>query len=118
MTRSNNPDEKIQTFGDGFYGMYQENENLSSVISYPDRGSWGNSGYRGNCSGYLVKDLILRFDCKSVFDPAEGGGTVKDVVSGINRYGQKNNSCEGRDLKTGFDILNGQMPSEHCYNPA
>jgi hypothetical protein len=92
--------------------MYQENENLSSVVSYPERGPWGDSGYRGDCSGHLVKDLILRFDCKSVFDPAEGGGTVKDVVSGINKYRQKNISYEGRDLKTGFDILNGQMPSE------
>jgi hypothetical protein len=80
MSRTRNLEEKIQTYGDGFYGMYRNNENLNSVVSYPNRGPWGDSNYRGNCSGHLVKDLILRFKCQSVFDPAEGSGTVREVV--------------------------------------
>jgi len=86
MSRSENLEEKLKAFGDGFYGLYEENKELCSVVSYPDRGPWGDSRYRGNCSGYLVKDLILRFGCKSVFDPAEGSGTVRDVVAGINQF--------------------------------
>jgi len=31
---------------------------MDSVISYKDRGPYGNNSYRGNCSGYVIKDLI------------------------------------------------------------
>ena len=110
MSRSTDLEEKIQSFGDGFYGLYNENKNLSSVVSYPDRGPWGDSKYRGNCSGHLVKDLILRFNCESVFDPAEGSGTIRDVVDGINMYRQKRIAYEGRDLKTGYDIMTDPIP--------
>ena len=101
MSRSQNLEEKLSAFGNGFYGLYDENLNLCSVVSYPDRGPWGDPSFRGNCSGYLAKDLILRFGCRSVFDPAEGSGTVRDVVQGINRYRGKNVRYEGRDLSQG-----------------
>jgi len=110
LSRSENLEERLKALGSGFYGLYQENTELCSVVSYPDRGPWGDSGYRGNCSGYLVKDLILRFKCQSVFDPAEGSGTVRDVVSGINRYLAKDIDYEGRDLKMGWNILTGELP--------
>jgi len=112
MSRSEDLEERLRAFGNGFYGLYQENRGLCSVVSYPDRGPWGSSGYRGNCSGYLVKDLILRFKCQSVFDPAEGSGTVRDVVSGINRYLRQEIDYEGRDLKKGWDILSRPLPEK------
>lgn len=112
MARSDSLEEKLKAFGNGFYGLYEEDQALCSVVSYPDRGPWGNAAYRGNCSGYLVKDLILRFNCKSVFDPAEGGGTVRDVVAGINKCLQKDIEYEGRDLKGGWDILTGELPEK------
>ena len=89
MSRCDNLEEKLESLGEGFYGLYEESKELCSVVSYPNRGPWGDSKYRGNCSGHLVKDLILRFGCKSVFDPAEGSGTVRDVVVGINQYLKK-----------------------------
>jgi hypothetical protein len=110
MSRSDKLEEKLQAFGSGFYGLYEGNTGLCSIVSYPDRGPWGNPRYRGNCSGHLVKDLLLRFNCKSVFDPAEGGRTVKDVVEGINRYRHRDIYFEGRDLKEGWDVLTGRMP--------
>jgi len=110
MSHTNNLEEKLCAFGSGFYGLYQENKGLCSVVSYPDRGPWGDSRYRGNCSGHLVKDLILRFRCQSVFDPAEGSGTVRDVVAGINKYRNQNVHYEGKDLKDGWDILEGPNP--------
>ena len=30
----------------------------SSVVSYPDRGPWGNSKWRGNASGHLYRELF------------------------------------------------------------
>ena len=73
---------------------------------------WGDPSYRGNCSGHLVKDIILRFRCQSVFDPSEGGGTVRDVVAGINQYLQRSTQYEGRDIREGWDILTGQLPEK------
>ena len=112
MARSENLEEKLNCFGNGFYGLYEENPGLCSVVSYPERGPWGDSRYRGNCSGHLVKDLILRFRCRSVFDPAEGGGTVRDVVTGINRYLGNGIDYEGKDLKNGWDVLTGELPEK------
>jgi len=112
MSRSENLEEKLKAFGNGFYGPYEENKELCSVVSYPDRGPWGDASYRGNCSGYLVKDLILRFGCRSVFDPAEGSGTVRDVVAGINQFHMKSIDYEGRDLRQGWDILTGPLPEK------
>jgi hypothetical protein len=112
MSRSKNLEEKLNSFGNGFYGLYEENKQLCSVVSYPDRGPWGDPRYRGNCSGHLVKDLILRFNCQSVFDPAEGSGTVRDVVSGINKYLRQGINYEGRDLNKGWDILSSPLPEK------
>jgi hypothetical protein len=112
MSRGKDLEEKLEPYGSGFYGLYSENKDLCSVVSYPQRGPWGNSGYRGNCSGHLVKDLILRFNCKSVFDPAEGGRTVKDVVEGINRHLRKSIHYNGCDLRNGWDILTGNLPEK------
>ena len=112
MSRSDDLEERLQSFGNGFYGLYRENEDLCSVVSYPNRGPWGNPMYRGNCSGHLVKEIILRFGCQNVFDPAEGGGTVKDVVEGINKYRHRDIQYEGRDLKDDWDILSGRLPDE------
>jgi hypothetical protein len=112
MSHSDNLEERLQPFGNGFYGLYKENKELCSVVSYPGRGPWGDSGYRGNCSGHLVKDIILRFKCQSVFDPSEGGGTVRDVVSGINQYLKKDINYEGRDLRQGWDVLTGHLPEK------
>ena len=112
MSRADNLEDKLKPFGNGFYGLYEENTNLCSVVSYPDRGPWGDSRYRGNCSGHLVKDLILRFKTQSVFDPAEGGGTVRDVVTGINKYLRRGIDYEGRDLKKGWDLVSGPLPEK------
>ena len=43
MSRTTDLQEKIQSFGNRFYGLYSENKHLSSVVSYPDRGPWGDS---------------------------------------------------------------------------
>jgi len=40
MSRSEALEDKLSAFGDGFYGFYEENLELCSVVSYPDRGPW------------------------------------------------------------------------------
>ncbi len=110
MSRSEDLEQKLCALGEGFYGLYEEDPGLCSIVSYPDRGPWGDPSYRGNCSGWLVKDLILRFKAGSVFDPAEGSGTVREVVLGLNQYKRLGIDYEGRDLKKGWDILSSPLP--------
>ena len=112
LSHTDNLEERLKAFGNGFYGLYEENKDMCSVVSYPDRGPWGDSRYRGNCSGHLVKDLILRFGCQSVFDPSEGGGTVRDVVTGINQYLKKDIEYEGRDLRQGWNLMTSPLPDK------
>ena len=52
----------------------------------------------------------LTFRCQSVFDPSEGGGTVRDVVTGINQYLKKDIEYEGRDLRQGWNLMTSPLP--------
>ena len=36
-------------------------ENDSTVLSFPDRGPWGDNRYRGNCSGWYQAFLIWKY---------------------------------------------------------
>ena len=47
----------------------QSRGGLTSLLRYPDRGPWGQSGYMGNCPGFLIVDLLDYFNPASVFDP-------------------------------------------------
>lgn len=39
---------------------------MESIISYKERGKYGNALYRGNCSGFIIKDLIKQFYTNSM----------------------------------------------------
>jgi hypothetical protein len=74
----------------------------NSIASYPKRGPYGESGFRGNTTGYLIRDYLefIQHDRMLLFcDPCEGGRTSRDVAREMGiRY-------LGLDLKNGFDIL-------------
>ncbi len=75
----------------------------SSIISFPQRGAWGQSSYRGNCSGHVQKYLIEKFKPTYFVDPAEGGGTSRDVCQQLGiKY-------TGLDLKDGFNLLRDNL---------
>lgn len=72
----------------------------SNIVSYPDRGPWGDSKYRGNTSGWLIRDLIEFFQPKSVLDPMEGsrttGGTAGLLTQlPLARHGERNRTDVG-----------------------
>ena len=72
--------------GDGFYDVYVEDENMMSVVSYQKRCSqFGDSKYRGNCDGRLIKDLILRYGAVGVADPMDGAATNRALFEGYAR---------------------------------
>jgi len=70
---------------------------LCSVHVEEGRGDYGDSSYRGNCSGLLIRDLLLYFRSRNLLDPMQGGGTAGDVAKSLGI------PYQGFDLKTGFD---------------
>jgi len=82
----------------------QTRKGLTSLLRCPDRGPWGQSHYFGNCTGYLLVDLIDYLQPQSVFDPMEDSGTTSAVCFDLNV------ACEGRDLQSGFDLLSSPLP--------
>lgn len=83
---------------------------MQSIVSYKNRGNFGNSRYRGNCTGYIIKDLITQFypnsKPKKFIEIFSGGGTGKDVAKELNI----NNSVH-LDLNNGWDALIDEIPS-------
>ncbi|MCQ4924919.1 hypothetical protein NE686_17590 [Tissierella carlieri] len=83
---------------------------LTTVMNFPERGPYGDSSYRGNCSGYVQKALFEHYEPKKVIDPFCGSNTTGDVCLELRidhlcldlnpRYG-------------GFDILSDEIP-ESC----
>lgn len=77
---------------------------MKSVVSYPDRGRFGNNRYRGNCSGRLIEDIISQYHIQALSDYMAGGGTTEEVcrahdVSGVFL-----------DLNRGFDMMSMDIP--------
>ncbi|WP_145270240.1 hypothetical protein [Tautonia plasticadhaerens] len=75
---------------------------LTSLYHNADAGIYGNRNYRGNCSGNLIRDLILYFQPESVLDVMSGSGTAGDVCRSLGI------PCYSGDLRTGLDACNAE----------
>ena len=73
---------------------------LCSVHAEEGRGHFGNSAFRGNCSGLLIRDLLQFFQPRNLLDPMQGSGTAGDVAKSLGI------AYQGFDLTTGFDATN------------
>lgn len=72
-----------------------------SVCSYPQRGNYGKSGYRGNCTGHIIRDFVESYLApEGLFaDPSIGSGTSSDVAEEMGiRF-------KGTDLHQGYNLL-------------
>jgi len=109
-------DGLLDRLGDGFYDIYAEDEDMTSVVSYPTRCSlWGDSRYRGNCDGRLFKNLVLRYHARKIADPMAGSGTTRDVIEGLNRYKKAGIEFWGGDLRQGFDLTRQELPGRFDF---
>lgn len=89
----------------------------SSVWSFPERGNWAthDSKYRGNCSPYVVRNLLLRYSKEGdwILDQFAGGGTtlVEAKLLGRNVIGTDINpkAIERCLIKTEFDVGKGTV---------
>lgn len=77
---------------------------MKSIVSYPERGEGGKSGYRGNCSPKLIEDLVRQFHLESLNDYMCGSGTTEDVC---RRMGVET-KCY--DLNRGYDMISMDIP--------
>jgi hypothetical protein len=76
---------------------------LTSIHATPGRGDYGDPAYRGNCSGLLIRDLLVFYGAKRALDVMEGGGTCRDVCRELGI------EYVGRDLKSGFDATRAEL---------
>lgn len=83
----------------------------STVLSFPNRGPWGDSKYRGNCSGWIPAYFINKFNVKNMAEIFAGSGTTYDVCKdmGINYIGIDLNPNPLRDGIISMDILDDSI---------
>lgn len=81
---------------------------MQSILSYENRGHWGNSSWRGNCSGHVIKDLILHFKPKKFVEVFSGGNTGLDVCKDL-----KITNSVHLDLVNGWNAMTDEIP---CAN--
>ena len=74
---------------------------LTSIHSSFSRGPYGDPSYRGNCSGYLIRDLLSFFQPRNVLDPMAGSGTCRDVCQELGI------PCTSFDLNDGANAQDG-----------
>lgn len=70
---------------------------LTSLYHHDEAGPYGSRSYPGNCSGELIKDLLIFFRPTVVLDPMTGSGTCRDVCDELAIL------CHSSDLKSGSD---------------
>lgn len=99
--------------------MKTRHQTLSTVLSYPERGPWGSADYRGNCNGYVVKDLLEYFGPTRVLDPMEGSGTTAAVCAelGIAYVGSDLAAGKGIDMYGGafMDLVRSRQPIDFVF---
>lgn len=76
---------------------------MDSIISYPDRGPWGDSSWRGNCSGRVFVDLFKHYRPKTFVDPMVGSGTSVQVAREMGI------EATGLDLHQGFNVVSDSI---------
>lgn len=80
---------------------------LTSLYHFDEAGDSGDRRYPGNCGGALIRDLLLYFDARSVFDPMAGSGTCRDVCRELEI------PCDSRDIHDGSDAADpAAIPTE------
>ncbi|MFC0290594.1 hypothetical protein [Bombilactobacillus bombi] len=77
----------------------------NSIMNYPERGKWGNPKWRGNCSGYVIYNLLDTFKPKKFVEVFSGGGTGQAVAQDLGYQ----NSIH-LDLVNGWDALTDEIP--------
>lgn len=86
---------------------------INSILSYPSRGPYGKSYYRGNCTGYIIRDLLLYYKPKKFLECFAGGGTGLDVARSM---GYTNSiHLDLNDTFGNFNLLTDKLPENSDF---
>ena len=88
---------------------------MNSVMSFPERGNYGNSNWRGNTSGYVIKELIQHFNPKLFVDACEGSGTSKDVCKEMRIEYVGLDLYKGQDFTKDYILTQLPRPADICF---
>src|SRR5699024_9820772 len=81
---------------------------MNSILSYPFRGPYGQANYRGNCTGYIIRDLLNFYKPQKFLECFAGGGTGYDVS---RELGYSNSiHLDLNDRFGNFNILRDKLP--------
>lgn len=99
---------------------YVEEHCKGTVLSFPERGPWGSSKYRGNFSGWIPATLIYRYGAESVSEIFAGSGTTSDLCRdlGIPYVGIDLNPNPVRDNIMSMDIMDYEKPLPNGFYAA
>lgn len=88
--------------------------NNSTVLSFPERGPWGDSKYRGNCSGYIQAFLMWKYNVKKFAELFAGSGTGYDVAKdmGVSYVGADINPNPVRPGILTCNAITDDVPEE------
>lgn len=90
-------------------------QNNSTVLSFPDRNNeWGESSYRGNCTGWIQAFLIWKYKVKKLAELFAGSGTGSDVAKdmGIEYIGADLNPNPKRSNILTVDAIKDEVPDK------
>lgn len=76
---------------------------LTSIHAARRRGPYGSASYRGNCGGYLIRDLLHYYRPQRVLDPMTGSGTCRDVCHELAV------PCVSMDVRFGQDAADPNL---------
>ena len=92
----------------------QLQKNDSSVLSFPDRGPWGDKKYRGNCSGWIQAFLIWKYKVEKMAELFSGSGTGYDICKdmGISYVGADLNPNPVRPGILNVNAVTDEVPDQ------
>lgn len=82
---------------------------ITSIVSYENRGKWGKSTYRGNCTGHIIKDLLEHFKPLKFVEVFAGSGTGYEVAKELNYTESVHLDLNGL-FGPKFNALTDEMP--------
>lgn len=88
---------------------------MNSIVSYPNRGEYGNNKYRGNATGKLLIDLHKVYRFNEISDYMAGSFTTSDVGKELNIITNcyDLNGLQGEQSK--FDLIENDIKERNNF---
>jgi len=89
---------------------------MTSIMSFPERGNYGNNKWRGNTSGFVIKEIIEHFKPKLFVDVCEGSGTSRDVCKELKIDYVGLDLYKGQDFTKDYILTQLPRQADVCFS--